>query len=97
MEYKSSAWEKAYAITRNGIDFGVYLEYKDLLAERKAAGKASAANAAVRKALFSDGRLTQNQKEFLDQTLLSDNISFLRHLSQMSEDMKPSCGAITRI
>ena len=80
VEYKSSAWEKAYAITRNGIDFGVYLEYKDLLAERKAAGKASAANAAVRKALFSDGRLTQNQKEFLDQTLLSDNIVIPRNL-----------------
>lgn len=80
VEYKSSAWEKAYAITRNGIDFGVYLEYKDLLAERKAAGKASSANAAVRKALFSDGRLTQNQKEFLDQTLLSDNIVIPRNL-----------------
>ena len=80
VEYKSSAWEKAYAITRNGIDFGVYLEYKDLLAERKAAGKASAANAAVRKTLFSDGRLTQNQKEFLDQTLLSDNIVIPRNL-----------------
>ena len=80
VEYKSSAWEKAYAITRNGIDFGVYLEYKDLLADRKAAGKASAANAAVRKTLFSDGRLTQNQKEFLDQTLLSDNIVIPRNL-----------------
>ena len=80
VEYKSSAWEKAYAITRNGIDFGVYLEYKDLLAERKAAGKASVANAAVRKTLFSDGRLTQNQKEFLDQTLLSDNIVIPRNL-----------------
>ena len=80
VEYKSSAWEKVYAITRNGIDFGVYLEYKDLLAERKAAGKASAANAAVRKTLFSDGRLTQNQKEFLDQTLLSDNIVIPRNL-----------------
>jgi hypothetical protein len=80
VEYKSRAWEKAYAITRNGIDFGVYLEYKDLLAERKAAGKASAANAAVRKTLFSDGRLTQNQKEFLDQTLLSDNIVIPRNL-----------------
>ena len=86
VEYKSSAWEKAYAITRNGIDFGVYLEYKDLLAERKAAGKASAANAAVRKALFSDGRLTQNQKEFLDQTLLSDNIVMPRDLDVKYSD-----------
>ena len=86
VEYKSSAWEKAYAITRNGIDFGVYLEYKDLLAERKAAGKASAANAAVRKALFSDGRLTQNQKEFLDQTLLSDNIVIPRNLDVKYSD-----------
>ena len=78
--YKSNSWEKAYAVTRQGIDFGVYLEYKDLLADQKAAGKASAANAAVRKALFSDGRLTQNQKEFLDQTLLSDNIVIPRNL-----------------
>ena len=86
VEYKSSAWEKAYAITRNGIDFGVYLEYKDLLAERKAAGKASVANAAVRKTLFSDGRLTQNQKEFLDQTLLSDNIVIPRNLDVKYSD-----------
>ena len=37
-------------------------------------GNASEANAAVRKALFSDGRLTQGQKEFLDRTMLSDGI-----------------------
>ncbi len=87
VEYKSSAWEKAYAITRNGIDFGVYLEYKDLLAERKkTAGKASAANAAVRKALFSDGRLTQNQKEFLDQNLLSDGIYIPKDLDVKYSD-----------
>lgn len=72
--YKSSLWEKAYSITQQGIDFGLYLEYKDLLAERKAVGNASEANAAVRKALFSDGRLTQGQKEFLDRTMLSDGI-----------------------
>ena len=84
--YKSNSWEKAYAVTRQGIDFGVYLEYKDLLADQKAAGKASAANAAVRKAIFSDGRLTQNQKEFLDQTLLSDNIVMPRDLDVKYSD-----------
>lgn len=85
--YKSNSWEKAYAVTRNGIDFGVYLEYKDLLAERKkTAGKASAANAAVRKALFSDGRLTQNQKEFLDQNLLSDGIYIPKDLDVKYSD-----------
>ena len=84
--YKSNSWEKAYAVTRQGIDFGVYLEYKDLLADQKAAGKASAANAAVRKALFSDGRLTQNQKEFLDQNLLSDGIYIPKDLDVKYSD-----------
>ena len=79
--YKSSLWEKAYTVTQQGIDFGIYLEYKDLLAEKKAAGKASAANAAVRKALFADRRLTQSQKEFLDRNLLSDGIYIPKDLN----------------
>ena len=81
VSYKSNLWEKAYAVTRQGIDFGIYLEYKDLLAEKKAAGKASAANAAVRKALFADRRLTQSQKEFLDRNLLSDGIYIPKDLN----------------
>lgn len=81
VSYKSRLWEKAYAVTRKGIDFGIYLEYKDLLAERKEAGNSSSANAAVRKALFADRRLTQSQKEFLDRNLLSDDIHIPKDLN----------------
>ena len=79
-DYKSAQWEKAYAALQSGIDFGVYLEYRELLAGEKKRGAASQANANVRQALFRDGRLDEGQKKLLDETLLSDGFYIPRDM-----------------
>ncbi|SBW02420.1 hypothetical protein KL86CLO1_11643 [uncultured Eubacteriales bacterium] len=72
--YKSSQWEKAYKAVEAGVGFDVYLDYNDRLSALKEQGKTSDANAAVRKELMSDSRLTTAQKSVLDETLLSDTV-----------------------
>ena len=74
VDYKSSSWEKAYQVVDAGIDFSVYLEYKDQWSEVKEASNASTANSEIRRKIFSDNRLTQEQKSILDETILSDGI-----------------------
>lgn len=78
--YKSPQWEKAYAAQRAGVDFGVYLEYREMLTDEKERGTASQANASVRQALFRDGRLDEKQKELLDGALLSDGFYIPREM-----------------
>lgn len=74
VDYESSSWEKAYKVVDAGIDFSVYLEYKDQLSELKEASNTSTANSQIRRKIFSDSRLTQEQKSVLDETILSDGI-----------------------
>ncbi len=81
VNYKSSQWEKAYQIVDAGVGSDLYLEYKDRLSALKGRGMTSDANAAVRKELMGDSRLTTAQKSTLDDTLLSDTVIILKDVN----------------
>lgn len=72
-EYELEKWvEKAQSAIENGVDFNLYLEYKDKLTKAQEIGNGSEANDAISMAMMDDSRLNKEQAGLLDKALLSD-------------------------
>ena len=67
VDYESGQWEKAYAAAEAGIDWDIYLEYKEAVAGAESDGDA----AKLRLKLYQDKRLSAKQADTLDKLLVS--------------------------